>query len=93
MSTNFRFTEQVSEAAVREAVANSDSLSIELHRNDQGKEYEVLTDGTNFVCIYFNDGMSNDFCRYGANSGDPVYELGAELGVDVLNEHDEGYFD
>jgi hypothetical protein len=87
MSTNFRFTEPVSEAEVREA-AKKAGLSIE-----QGENGTTVTDGTSHIHVFFTEERCTGFCRYGANSSDLVYELGDELGVGVLNEHDEGYLD
>lgn len=86
MSTDFRFAQPVSEAKVREAAENT-SLVIETDKHGT-----TVSDGTNYVHVFFVDGQCTGFCRYGYNDESLVYRLGDELGVTVFSEHDDEYF-
>jgi len=96
MSTAYRFCSDVRVDAVMQA---ADSLGLKVEtREEETKTAFALTDGKVYLWFYHDgkENMINDMVRYGQNydAREVILEpLADKLGVDFLDEYDEGYFD
>jgi len=72
---------------------SASGLSISDHPDATDKDV-CVTDGSDFIWASTGDGSDTGFTRYGGNFGEGIIdEICEHFDVDILSEHDDGYFE
>lgn len=94
MSTSYRPLDDISIDAFKDAV---EELGLKIYHKDGVEEpgHFAITDGEQYMWCYHDGKQVHDFGRYGANYGasDFLDQIGEALGVEIISEHDDGYFE
>ncbi len=93
MSTCFRYTDDITEAKFRKAMA---AVNITEDRNDDtSKDSFCITNGHTFVWVYVYNGLVTfeTFGMQAMSGGELLYSIADELDTNCICEHDEGFFE
>lgn len=95
MSTCYRFIPDVSLERLKKAMAES-NVSVDTSA-DEFDRYEAdvhfpITDGHSFMWMDVENATIIGMEKFGRSNADFVYNLAAHMGVDLLSEHEDGFF-